>query len=220
MQRRVEMIMNKEQQEAAISVGNAGLFDHPEIRAVLEAAAGFTAENLEQAVAALTRMGVGLILPNGADKKAKYANAIALVRNHGFSITRAARELGISATHLTRKLNAIETDGDLHQQAAAGDQRILEMSQALSTLSGERLLERIDREGDQMKVSELAKIYTSSTNQVATKQRWNQGRFSQPRSLGVSMLAKLLEHSDVRMGRPDLTQDAVDVTPGPSVRKA
>jgi DNA-binding HxlR family transcriptional regulator len=171
--------MAKEQQETGITDGNAGLFDHPEIKESLGGGPGLTPKNLEQAVAALTRMGVGLILQQGRHKS--QVRQRHLPRSITDSVSfRAAHELGISATHLTRKLNAIESDGSLHRQTAAGDQRILEMSQALSTLSGNRSLERIDHEGDQMKVSELAKS-TSSTNQVAAKQRWSQGRLSQPK---------------------------------------
>jgi hypothetical protein len=51
--------------------------------------------------------------------------------------------------------------------ADAGDRRILEMSQALSTLSGEELLERIENEGGQIKTTELQKIFTASTSEVA-----------------------------------------------------
>jgi len=94
---------------------------------------------------------------------------------HGYSVQRAARTLDISATHLTRKLNAIGAKGELQAMADAGDRRILEMSQVLSTLSGEELLERIETEGSQMKTTELRKIYTASTSQVAVKQCWSQG---------------------------------------------
>ena len=69
-----------------------------------------------------------------------------------------------------------------------------------ATRSAERILERVDRESDQMKVSELAKIYyTSSTNQVAAKQRWSQGGFSQPSEFGelsVYPILKLTKLSD------------------------
>lgn len=185
----------------------------PAIRSAVQTATGLSEDRLDAVVEALARLGVGLVLPNGADIQAKYANAIALVRDHDFSITRAAREVGISATHLTRKLNAIGADGDLQRQAAAGDQRILEMSQALSTLSGERLLDRMEQEGDRMKVSELAKVYTSSTNQVAAKQRWSQGTWSAPKETGVSALVALLEAADIEITRCDPLEDAVDITP-------
>jgi hypothetical protein len=62
---------------------------------------------------------VAQILPNGADLHAKYANGVALVRDHDYSVCRAAKRLGISPTHLTRKLNAIGSKGDLQKIAEA-----------------------------------------------------------------------------------------------------
>ncbi len=104
------------------------------------------------------------------------ANAINLVRHHEYSVKRAAKTLGISAINLHRKLNAIGAKGDLQAIADAGDRRILEMSQAMSTLAGETLLEKMEEEGIAMKTSDLTKIYTGATNQVAVKQRWSHVR--------------------------------------------
>jgi hypothetical protein len=77
--------------------------------------------------------------------------------------------------------------------ADAADRRILEMSQALSTLSGEQLLERMDREGDKMKTTELQKIYTASRSRVAAKQRWSQGSSGDGSDFGMSALAQILQ---------------------------
>jgi hypothetical protein len=63
------------------------------------------------------------------------------------------------------------------------------MSQALSTLSGGTDPGTDRSRAIRERISELAKIYTSSTNQVAAKQRWSK-RLSQP-EFGMSMLAKL-----------------------------
>ena len=162
-------------------------------------------------------MGVALLLPNGADLHAKYANAISLVRHHEYSVKQAAKTLGISASHLTRKLNAIGAKGDLQAITDAGDRRILEMSQAMSTLSGEELLERLEREGDKMKVAELQKIYTAATNQVAVKQRWSHGSRPGGSDLGMSAIAQLLQGKKLTIEDKSPGDDAVDVTPRNSV---
>jgi DNA-binding MarR family transcriptional regulator len=171
---------------------------------------------LDRVSEGLANLGVALILPNGADLQARYANAIALVRDHGYSVQKAARALGISATHLSRKLNAIGAKGDPQAMADAGDRRILEMSQALSTLSGEELLERIKNDGDRMKTTELQKIYTASTNQVAVKQRWSQGSQTGVSDLGMSALAQILQGKKLIIedkNPGDDVVDVVDVTP-------
>ncbi len=151
---------------------------------------------------------------------AKYANAIALVRDHGYSVQKAARTLGISATHLTRKLNAIGTKSDLQAMADAGDRRILEMSQAMSMLSGEELLERIENDGHQMKTTELQKIYTASTSQVAVKQRWSQGSPIGPNDHGMSALAKMLVGHKLTLEPVDPAEQAIEVNAEPSTTPA
>jgi hypothetical protein len=130
-----------------------------------------------------------------------------------YSVQKAARTLGISAPHLTRKLNAIGTKGDLQSMADAGDRRIREMSQALSTLSGEELLDRIETEGHQMKTTELQKIYTASTSQVAVKQRWSQGHQTGGSDFGMSALAQMLQGKKLTIEDTRPGDDAVDVTP-------
>jgi AraC-like DNA-binding protein len=129
--------------DTALARRNLGLFATPGVRDAIQAATGLSEAQLDDVAAGLAGAGVALLLPNGADLEAKYANAIMLVRDHGYSISRAARELGISATHLNRKISRIGANGDFRQQAEASDRRILEMGQSMSLMSSERLLERI-----------------------------------------------------------------------------
>jgi hypothetical protein len=206
-------VIESEDSSTALARQNVGLFAQPEIREAIRRATGLSDDALDRVSEGLAKLGVALILPNGADMAAKYANAIALVRDHGFSVQKAARTLGISATHLTRKLNAIGTKGDLQAMADAGDRRILEMSQALSTLSGEELLERIEREGHQMKTTELQRIYTASTSQVAVKQRWSQGSQTGASDLGMSALAQMLQGKKLTIEDKSPGDEAIEVTP-------
>jgi hypothetical protein len=199
--------------DTALARQNVGLFAQPEIREAIRGATGLSDNALDRVSEGLAKLGVALVLPNGADMNAKYANAIALVRDHGSSVQRAARTLGISATHLTRRLNAIGAKGDLQAMADAGDRRILEMSQALSTLSGEELLERIENEGNQMKTTELQKIYTASTSQVAVKQRWSQGSQVGSSDFGMCALAQMPIGKKLTIEDKSPGDDAVDVTP-------
>jgi len=97
--------------------------------------------------------------------------------------------------------------------ADAGDRRILEMSQAMSTLASETLLEKMEEEGTQMKATELTKIYTGSTNQVAAKQRWSHGSQAGGSDLGMSALAQLLQGKKLTIEDKSPVDDAVDVTP-------
>ena len=199
--------------DTALARQNVGLFAQPQIREAIRGATGLSDEGLDRVSEGLAKLGVALVLPNGTDLHAKYANAIALVRDHGYSVQRAARTLGISATHLTRKLNAIGTKGDLQAMADAGDRRILAMSQALSTLSGEELLDRIENEGSQMKTTELQKIFTAATSQAAVKQRWSQGSHVGGSDLGMSALAQMLQGKKLTIEDKSPGDDAVDVTP-------
>jgi hypothetical protein len=178
----------------------------------MRAATGLSDEQIDKVSEGLASIGVGLILPNGIDTQAKYANAISLVRDHAYSANRAARELGISGTHLVRRLNSIGTNGDLEAQAAAGDRRILEMSQALSTRAGEMILDRMEDQGDEVKMTELQKIYTASTNQVAAKRRWAQGGGAGDAGRGISALAKLLQGKKVTFEDADPAESAVEVS--------
>jgi hypothetical protein len=199
--------------DTALARQNVGLFAQPEIREAICGATGLSDDGLDRVAEGLAKLGVALVLPNGADMNAKYANAIALVRDHGYSVQKAARTLDISATHLTRKLNAIGAKGDLQAMADAGDRRILEMSQALSTLSGEELLERIENEGRQMKTTELQKIYTASTGQVAVKQRWSPGSPTGASDLGMSALAQMLQGKKLTIEDKSPGDEAIEVTP-------
>lgn len=205
--------VNQAQEVTALARPNVGIFSQPAIREAMRAATGLSEEQLDKLSEGLTSIGVGLILPNGIDTQAKYANAISLVRDHGYSANRAARELGISATHLVRRLNSIGTNGDLESQAAAGDRRILEMSQAMSTRAGEMILDRMEEQGDEIKMTELQKIYTASTNQVAAKQRWVQGGSAADAAKGISALARILQGKRVTFEDVDPSERALDVSP-------
>ena len=199
----------------ALAHRNVGLFAKPEIREAIRGATGLSGESLDRVSIGLAKLGVALLLPNGADLNAKYANAINLVRHHEYSVKRAAKTLGISAINLHRKLNAIGAKGDLQAIADAGDRRILEMSQAMSTLAGETLLEKMEEEGIAMKTGDLTKIYTGATNQVAAKQRWSHGSRPGGSDLGMSALAQLLQGKKLTIEDRDPTENAVDVTPAP-----
>ena len=197
----------------ALARRNQGLFAQPGIREAIRGATGLSEDQADQVAAGLARIGVALLLPDSADMQGRYANAIALVRDHDYSIRKAARELGISASHLARKVDSIGASGDLQARAAAGDRRILEMSQAMSTLAAETLLERLESEGDELKTTELTKIYTAATNQVAAKQRWSQGSTERVIDEGMSAIAKLLRGNDITVTKRDAAMDAIDVTP-------
>jgi molybdenum-dependent DNA-binding transcriptional regulator ModE len=194
---------------------NLGLFATPAVRDAIQATTGLSEKQVDQVAAGLSQAGVALLLPHGADLEAKYANAIMLVRDHGYSISRAARELGISATHLNRKISRIGANGDFQKQAEASDRRILEMSQSMSIMAGEKLLERMEQRGDQMTTTELAKIYTGSTNQVAAKQRWSQGGSGASTAGAITVLAKFLVGREITVSERDPADEAVDV-PAPS----
>jgi hypothetical protein len=197
----------------ALARQNVDLFAQPEIREAIRGATELSDDALDRVSQGLAKLGVALILPNGADMNAKYANAIALVRDHVYSVRKAAHALGISATNLTRKLNAIGAKADLQSTADAGDRGILEMSQALSTMSGEELLERIEREGHRMKTTELQKIFTASTSQVAVEQRWSQGSHFGGSDFGMSALAQMLQGKKLTIEDKSPGDDAVDVSP-------
>jgi transposase-like protein len=189
--------------DTALARRNLGLFATPAVRDAIQAATGLSDEQLDEVAAGLAQAGVALLLPHGSDLEAKYANAIMLVRDHGYSVSRAARELGISATHLNRKISRIGANGDFQKQAEASDRRILEMSQSMSLMSGERLLERIEQQGDQMSTTELTKVYTSSTNQVAAKQRWTQGGSGTSAGGAITVLAKFLVGREITVSERD-----------------
>ena len=86
----------------ALARQNVGLFSESKIREAIRGATGLSGVGLDRIAEGLARLGVALILPNGGDRQAKFANAVALVRDHGFSINKAAREVGMSPTHLHR----------------------------------------------------------------------------------------------------------------------
>jgi len=144
----------------------------------------------------------------------RYTAAIALVQDQGLSVIQAAREVGVSASHLSRKINDLGAKSDTSAAAHAADQRILETSQTLSALSAERLLERVEKEGDTMKTPELTKIYKAASDTVATKQQWAKGGGGPPGAdNGVSALARLLEGGDITITKRDAARDAIDVSP-------
>ena len=64
-----------------------------------------------------------------------------------------------------------------------------------------------------MKTTELQKIYTASTNQVAVKQRWSQGSQTGVADLGMSALAQMLQGKQLIVEDKNPGDDAVDVTP-------
>jgi hypothetical protein len=191
--------MSDNDSDIALAHRESGLFGQPAIHEAMRVATGLSDEQIDKVSEGLASIGVGLILPNGIDTQAKYANAISLVRDHGYSANRAARELGISGTHLVRRLNSIGTNGDLESQAAAGDRRILEMSQAMSTRAGEMILDRMEDQGDEIKMTELQKISEASTNQVAAKRRWVQGGGAGDAGRGLSALAELIQGKRVTL---------------------
>jgi hypothetical protein len=64
--------------ETALARLNVGLFAEPEIRAAIRGATGLSDDALDRVSEGLAKLGVALVLPNGPDMNAKYANAIAL----------------------------------------------------------------------------------------------------------------------------------------------
>ena len=155
-----------------------------------------------------------LPVQNGPNSQARYADAIALVQDQGLGVIQAAQEVGVSASHLARKINELGASRDTSAAAYAADQRILETSQTLSILTAEKLLERVENEGDTMKTPELTKIYKSASDTVATKQQWAKGGSVLPSGeTGISALAKLLEEGDITITKRDAAAKAIDVTP-------
>ena len=94
------------------------------------------------------------------------------------------------------------------------------MSQAMSTLSGETLLEKMETEGTDMKTTELQKIYSASTNQVAVKQRWSQGSQIGPNDQGMSALAQMLVGHKLTLEPIDPAEQAIEVSAEPSATPA
>ncbi len=66
-----------------------------------------------------------------------------------------------------------------------------------------------------MKTTELQKIYTASTNQVAVKQRWSQGSPIGPNDHGMSALAKMLVGHKLTLEPVDPAEQAIEVNATP-----
>jgi len=73
-------------EDTALAHQNVGLFAKPEIREPIRGATGLSGASLDRVSEGLAKLGVALLLPNGADLHAKYANAINLVRHHEYSV--------------------------------------------------------------------------------------------------------------------------------------
>ena len=76
-----------------------------------------------------------------------------------------------------------------------------------------RHLEKMENEGTQMKTTELTKIYTGSTDQMAAKQHWSHRSQAGGSDLGMSALAQLLQGKKIAIEDKSPVDDAVDVTP-------
>jgi len=186
----------------------------PDARESIRNVTGLSEAEGDHVADGLTETGVGLVVPNGTDTHARYADAISLVQDRGFGVVQAAREVGVNASHLSRKINELGAKSDMSAAAYAADQRILETSQTLSALSAEKLLERIEKESDTMETPELTKIYKAASDTVATKQQWAKGGGGPPGAAnGVSALARLLEEGDITITKRKAEQEAIDVTP-------
>jgi hypothetical protein len=109
-------------------------------------------------------------------------------------------------------MRRIASDLSPQAKAEASDRRILEMSQSMSAMAGEKLLGRIEQQGDQLSTTELTKVCTSSTNQAAAKQRWSQGGSGGPPDGAMTVLAKFRVGREVTVSKRDPAEEAVDVT--------
>jgi hypothetical protein len=63
-----------------------------------------------------------------------------------------------------------------------------------------------------MSTTELTKVYTSSTNQVAAKQRWSQGGSGSSPGGAMTALANFLRGHDITVSKRDPADEAVNVT--------
>jgi hypothetical protein len=66
-----------------------------------------------------------------------------------------------------------EKTPDAEARHRAAEERILTLAEELSETSGEKLI--ADVENDRLKPADLIKTFSTATNQVAAKRRWNQG---------------------------------------------
>jgi hypothetical protein len=63
-----------------------------------------------------------------------------------------------------------------------------------------------------MSATELTKVYTSSTDEVAAKQRWSQGGSGSSTGGAMTVLAKFLVGRETTVSKRDTATEAVDLT--------
>ena len=166
-------------------------------------------------VAKLTEIGMAPTLRPGADCDGRYGHALALIREHGFSVHAAAKESEIDPSNLRRRLNHLNaTIPDAEQRHKAAEGRILSRAEEISEASAEKILDAL--EGDQMTPNEMIKAFSASTNQVAAKRRWSQGISTgddRTQDALAGALQQLRDGKRIQITDPDPTDSAIDVTP-------
>ena len=149
-------------------------------------------------------------LQSNADE---YAEALNRVLCDDWSVTKAARETGVSAAALRQLLVSHGSGGDQDRIDQAADDRLLAATHAIALLAAERLVERLEAQGDQLKTQELLKAYKSASELVALKRQWSKGGRPPVEESGVSALAALLQEGDIAITKRDPAKEAIDVSP-------
>jgi hypothetical protein len=188
---------------------------NPDARRAVEAATGLSGKEVDRVIDGLSAVGLAPSLRPNANAEARYAHAVSLIRVHGYSPYRAAREAGLDPSNLDKKLRRNnEKVPDAESRHRAAEERILCLAENLSETAGEKLI--VDIENDRLKPAELIKAYSAGTNQVAAKRRWNQGLNTgdaRTQDALASALEKLRDGASIRIEDPDPANEAIDITP-------
>ena len=107
-----------------------------------------------------------------------------------------------------------ETIPDAESRHRAAEERILTLAEELSETAGEKLI--ADVENDRLKPADLIKTFSTATNQVAAKRRWNQGLSAgdaRTQDALANALQRLRDGASIRIEEPDPTDEAIDITP-------
>ncbi len=147
-----------------------------------------------------------------AADQTEYASAIALVQQTGRSLSSVARESGLSSSQLKRLIVLSEANGDPEHAGRAADDRIAEAAQTISILAAEKIIERLESDGDDLKPGELVRVYRSAVETVAQKRRWNYGGSGIPSESGVSAMRALLEEGDITISKRVPDTEVIDIT--------
>lgn len=152
-------------------------------------------------------------IPKGqlSERQAKIAAGLSLIRDRGYSMYRAAKEVGVSQSVMWRHARGLVANID-DGGVAANERAVVAGSFDIAQMAEERIVDRLADPAADWNNGDLTKVWGIAVDKIALRRRWRDGSETRADEHGISAISKMLQGATIVLAKPDPAADAIDVT--------